>query len=69
VTSTPREVYPRVDDGELSDAHPNESQRHALKGFARSLRARFSSRELAYLASAVEVEANLAREAEGSGGW
>lgn len=66
--SGPRKVYPRVDDRELPDACPNESQRQALKDFARSLRAQFSSRELAYLASAIEVEANLIRAAEEAGG-
>jgi hypothetical protein len=59
-------VLEAVDDRELPDARPNESQRQALKDLARSLRPRFSSRELAYLASAVEVEANLVRAAEES---
>jgi hypothetical protein len=53
-----------VDDRELPDAWPNESQRQALKDLARSLRPRFTARELAYLASAVEVEAILVRAAE-----
>jgi hypothetical protein len=57
-----------VGDGELPDAHPNESQRQALKDFACSLRARFTSHELAFLASAVEAQANLARAAEEAGG-
>jgi len=57
-----------VGDGELPDAHPNESQRQALKDFARSLRARFTSHELAFLASAVEAQASLARAAEEAGG-
>lgn len=51
-------------DRELSDAYPNESQRQVLKDLARSLRLRFSSRELAYLASTVEVEANTRRAEE-----
>ena len=58
-----------VGDRELPDANPNESQRRALKDLARSLRPRFSSRELAYLAGAVEAEANLVRAAEGTGRW
>jgi hypothetical protein len=57
-----------IGDRELPDAHPNELQRQALKDLARSLRLRFSSRELVYLASVVEVEANLMRAVEGTGG-
>ena len=49
---------------DLPDARPNESQRQALKDFARSLRAWLSSHELAYLASAVEVQANERRAEE-----
>ena len=56
-----------IGDRELPDAHPNDSQRRVLKDLARSLRRRFSSRELAYLAGAVEVEANLTRAAEEAG--
>jgi hypothetical protein len=51
-------------DRELPDARPSDSQRQALKGFARSLRTRFSSLELAYLASAIEVQANERRAEE-----
>ena len=51
---------------DMPDARPNESQRQALRDFARALRARFSSQELVYLASAVEVQAN-ARRAEEEG--
>ena len=57
-------VLEAVGDRELPDARPNESQRQALKDFARSLRARFSSHELVYLASAVEVQANERRVEE-----
>ena len=53
-----------VGDRDLPDARPNESQRQVLKDFARSLRTRFSSHELVYLASAIEVEANIIRAAE-----
>ena len=53
-----------VGDRDLPDARPNEAQRQALKDFARSLRARFSSHELVYLASAVEVQANERRAEE-----
>jgi hypothetical protein len=60
-------VLEAVGDRDLPDARPNESQRQALKDFARSLRTRFSSHELVYLASAVEVEANLIRAAEETG--
>ncbi len=52
---------------ELPDAHPNEAQRQALRGLARSLRSRLSSRELVYLAGAVEVEANARRAEEDCG--
>ena len=62
--SGPREVYPGVDDRELPDACPNESQRRALKDLARSLRTTFSSHELVYLSSAVEVQANERRAEE-----
>jgi len=61
-TSLP--VLKAVHDKEPPDAHPNESQRRALKDLARSLRPRLSSHELAYLASAVEVEANMRRTEE-----
>jgi hypothetical protein len=57
-------VLEAVSGRDLPDARPNESQRHALKDFARSLRARFSSHELVYLASAVEVQANEQRAEE-----
>jgi hypothetical protein len=49
------------------DAQPNESQRQALKDLARSLGLWLSSRELVYLAGAVEVEANLVRATEEAG--
>lgn len=58
-------VLETVGNRELPDSHPNESQRRALKELARSLRPRLSSRELAYLASALEVEANARRAEEG----
>ncbi len=58
-----------IGDRELPDAQPNESQRRVLKDLARSLQARFSYRELAYLAGAIEVEANLIRDAEEICGW
>jgi hypothetical protein len=64
-TSPVREV---IGDRELPDARPNASQRQALKNLARSLRPRFSSCELAYLASAIELQANVARAAEEAGG-
>jgi hypothetical protein len=52
-----------VDDRELPDARPNESQRRTLKELAHSLRAMVSPVELVYLASALEIEANeLAEE-------
>jgi hypothetical protein len=57
-------VREAVGDRNLPDARPNESQRQALKDFARSLRARYSSHELVYLASAVEVQANEQRAEE-----
>jgi hypothetical protein len=60
-------VLEAVGDRDLPDARPNASQKQALKDFARSLRARFSSHELVYLASAVEAEANLIRAAEETG--
>jgi hypothetical protein len=81
VTSTPMQEYLRplrettgpvlevVGDRELPDAHPNESRRRVLKDLARSLRPRFSASELAYVASAVEVEANLIRDTEEASGW
>ena len=57
-------VLEAVSDRDLPDAWPNESQRQALNDFARSLRARFSSHELVYLASAVEVQTNERRAEE-----
>ncbi len=57
-------ILEAVGDRDLPDAWPNESQRQALKDFARSLRERFSSHELVYLASAVEVQANEQRAEE-----
>lgn len=51
------ECLKEIGDRELPDADPNESQRQALKDVARVLRARFTARELAYLAGAVEFEA------------
>jgi hypothetical protein len=57
-------VLEAVGDQGLPDARPNEAQRQTLKDFARSLRAQFSSLELAYLASAVEVQANERRAEE-----
>ena len=65
--STNSPILEAVGDRDLPDARPNEAQKQALKDFARSLRARFSSIELSYLASAVEVEANLIRAAEEEG--
>jgi hypothetical protein len=60
-------VLQAIGDRELPDAHPSESQRRVLKDLARSLGPRFSSRELAYLASAVEAEASAKRAAEEEG--
>ncbi len=60
----PVSILEAVGDRDLPDANPNASQRQALKDLARSLRPCFSSRELAYLASAVEVEANMRRAEE-----
>ena len=59
--SSPSPVLDEVGDQGLPDARPNEAQRQALKDFARSLRARFSSHELVFLASALEVQANERR--------
>jgi hypothetical protein len=53
-----------IGDRELPDAQPYVSRRRLLKDLAHSFRPRFSACELAYLASAVEVEANLVRAAE-----
>jgi hypothetical protein len=55
-------------DRELPDARPSDSRRRTLKDFAHSLRTEFSSLELAYLASAIEVEANDLRTEEGLAG-
>jgi hypothetical protein len=57
-------VLEAVGDRDLPDARPNEAQKQALKDFASYLRARFSSHELVYLASAVEVQANERRAEE-----
>jgi hypothetical protein len=71
VLSPPRiirevELLPEIRD--LFSEHPfvayRSQQREVLKRLARSLRAGFTSRELAYLAGAVEVEANHIRTAE-----
>jgi hypothetical protein len=60
-------VLEAVSDRDLSDAQPNEMRRRVLKDLARSLRPLFSSIELAYLAGALEVEANLIRAVEETG--
>jgi hypothetical protein len=57
-------VLEAAGERELPDANLNESQRRILKDLARSLRPLLTVRELAYLAGAVEVEANLARDTE-----
>jgi hypothetical protein len=65
--SSPSPVLEVVGDRELSDTQPSETQRRILKDLARSLRPLFSFIELAYLASALEVEANLIRAVEETG--
>jgi hypothetical protein len=57
-----------IGDRELPDARPSESRSRVLKDLARSLRQGFSYLELASLASAVEVVANLVRHAEETAG-
>ena len=47
-----------VGDGELPDANLTDARRRSLRKHACALRARLSSHELMYLASALEVEAN-----------
>ncbi|MGH3147295.1 MAG: hypothetical protein ACRDTR_15970 [Rubrobacter sp.] len=57
-------VLETIGDRELPDADPSEEQQRALKDLARSLRTRFTFRELVYLASALAVEANERRAEE-----
>jgi hypothetical protein len=61
-------IMEAVGHREPHDTNPIESKRKALKGLARTLGMWLSSRELVYLAGAVEVEANLARAVEEAGG-